>query len=171
MKQGTQMKIFYMLLLIFISGETIALEVDEYINEGIKLHDKGNYESAIQKYKYALDLDPGNSLALYELTLSYMVSKKNKECIKTAKKGLNNKSKLQKKFMVALGSCYSQLGEIQEAIKSFEDGLKMDPTDSHLHLDIAVTLSNIKKDKKAIFTFKGGNKILQRICVSLLFHS
>ena len=49
---------------------------------------------------------------------------------------------------MALGSCYSQLGKTEEAIKSFEQGLKLDPTDTSLHLNIAVTLLNIKQNKK-----------------------
>lgn len=55
---------------------------------------------------------------------------------------------------MALGSCYSQLGKAEEAIRSFEQGLKLDPTDSSLHLNIAVTFSNIRQDKKAIYHLK-----------------
>lgn len=148
------MKITYLLLLIIFTSGAAASEVDEYINEGIKFHDTGSYDKAIQKYKMALKLEPNNSLALYELTFSYMVSKKNKECIKTANKGLKTKSNLQKKFTVALGSCYSQLGKSKEAIKAFENGLKLDPTDTSLHLNIAVTFLNIKQNKKAIYHLK-----------------
>lgn len=148
------MKIIPLLLLVVFTSGAIASEVNEYINEGIKFHDEGRYDKAVQKYKMALELEPNNSLALYELTYSYMVSKKNEECIETANKGLEIESNLQKKLIVALGSCYSRLGKIEEAIKSFEDGLEIDPTDSHLHLNIAVTLSNIQRDKQAIIHLK-----------------
>lgn len=148
------MKIASLLLLMTFASGVVASEVDEYINQGIKLHDAGSYDKAVQNYKMALKLEPNNSLALYELTFSYMVSKKNKECIKTANKGLKTKSNLQKKFFVALGSCYSQSGKTEKAIKSFEQGLKLDPTDTSLHLNIAVTLLNIKQNKKAIYHLK-----------------
>lgn len=148
------MKIISLLLLIVFTNVVMATDVDQYINEGIELHDEGSYDKAIEKYKMALKLEPNNSLALYELTFSYMVSGKNEECIETAKKGLKVVSKLQKKFTVALGSCYSQSGKIEEAIKTFENGLKVDPTDSQLHLNIAVTLSNLRQDKKAITHLK-----------------
>ena len=85
------MKFFYILLLLTITNVAISSEVDQYINEGIKLHDKGNYENAVQKYKKALELEPNSSLALYELTMTYMVSNKNKECIEAAKKRFENK--------------------------------------------------------------------------------
>lgn len=148
------MKITSLLLLIFFACGAMASEVDEYINEGVKLHDEGNYDKAAQKYKKALELEPSNTLALYELTFSYMVSKKNKECIEMAKKGLNLESNLHKKLIIALGNCYSQLGQTEEAIKSFKGGLKIDPTDSQLHLNIAVTLSNLQQNKNAIYHLK-----------------
>ena len=148
------MRICFLLLLLVLTSGASASEVDEYIKEGIKLHDKGSYEKAAQKYKMALKLEPNNPLALYELTFAYMLSKKNEKCIETAKKGLKIESNLQKEFTISLGGCYSQLGKIEEAIKAFERGLKIDPTDSHLHLNIAVTLSNIQQDKKAVSHLK-----------------
>lgn len=148
------MKILSLLFLIIFTNGAAASIVDEFINEGINLHDQGQYEGAINKYQEALKLEPNNSLALYELTLSYMLSNMNNACIDTAKQGIKIKSNLEVKFMVALGSCYSQIGKIDEAITSFEEGLKINPTDSQLHLNIAVTFSNIQKDKKAIIHLK-----------------
>lgn len=143
-----------MSLLLLFTGSVFASNANELINEGIKLHDAGKYEASAEKYKQALKLEPDNYLALYELAFSYMVSKKNEKCISVAKKGLNSKSKLKKRFSVPLGSCYSQLGQSKKAIKAFEQGLKIDPKDAYLHLNIAVTLAGIKQDKKAISHLK-----------------
>ncbi len=148
------MKILFLLLLSISTSGVIASEVEEYISQGIKLHDEGRYAQAAQKYKMALKLEPNNLLALYELTFSYMVSNKNEECIETAKKGLKNESDLKQKFIVAIGSCYSQMGKTEEAINTFKDGLKIDPTDPKLHLNIAVTFSKTQQDKEAIFHLK-----------------
>lgn len=148
------MKIMSLLILLLFANAAISSEVDDYINEGIKLHDKGLYEKAAQKYKMALNLEPNNSLALYELTFSYMVNKKNKKCIKAAKNGLKLKSKLQTRFIIALGSCYSQLGKSKEAIKTFEAGLKVNPENASLHLNIAVTYINTQQNKKAVSHLK-----------------
>jgi len=154
LEKGYYMKYASLLFWALITNGAMASEVDDYINEGIKLHDAGIYDKAAQKYKKALEIEPNNSLALYELTFSYMVSQNNDECIKVAKKGLSIESNLKNKFIITLGSCYSQLGETKEAIDAFEKGLAIDPTDSHLHLNIAVTLSNLQKDKEAISHLK-----------------
>lgn len=148
------MKTIFLLLLLLFANVAVSSEADDYIKEGIKLHDKGLYDKAAEKYKMALKLEPNHSFALYELTFSYMLGKKNKECIKTAKKGLNLKSNLQNKFIVALGSCYSQLGKTKEAIKSFKAGIKIEPENASLHLNIAVTYLNTKQNKKAISHLK-----------------
>jgi len=151
---GICMKILFILSLIAFSNGAFASEVNNLINEGVKLHDEGKYEKAEKKYKSALKLDPDNSRALYELTYTYMVSKRNKECVETAKIGLKIKSNLRKKFTTTIGNCYSQQGKIEDALKYFKEGLKIDPTDPHLHLNIAVTLSNIRQDKKAVTHLK-----------------
>jgi len=148
------MKLLSLLVLILICNVAVASTVEEYIKEGIQFHDRGEYEQAATKYKMALELEPNNSLALYELTLSYMYSRQNEACIETAKRGLELDSKLNNEFIASLGSCYSQNGNMVEAISAFEDGLKTNPNNSKLHLNIAVTLSNIRKDKKAIYHLK-----------------
>ena len=148
------MKIITFLSVIFLTYPVMASEADKYIKSGIQFHDKGKYEEASRQYKKALEIEPENSMALYELAFTYMRAKKNKECIEVAQKGLKLKSKLQKKFNITLGSCYSQNGNINEALKSFENGIKVDSKDPYLHLNIAVTLINIGKKQRAVLHLK-----------------
>ena len=42
----------------------------KYIRKGIKYHDKGDFKRAIKQYKKAIDKDPLNSTAYYELSMS-----------------------------------------------------------------------------------------------------
>ena len=148
------MKIVSLLLLFVITNGAIASEIDEYIREGIKFYDIGNYEKAVQKYRLALELEPSNSLAFYELALTYMASKKYEECIDAANRGLENQTELGMKLTTILGSCHSQLGNAEKALEAYKDGFLIDPTDAHLHLNIAVTYSKIQKDREAIFHLK-----------------
>ena len=143
------MKIF-ILLSLFLCNIAIASEAQKLIEEGINLHDSGQYALAIDKYKLALQLEPDNPLALYELTYAYTASKQNEDCVDTAQQGLDLDPKLKKQFIMALGSCQSQLGMYEDAIATFKMGLGDHPDDAHLHLNIAVTFSNIKEDKQAI---------------------
>ena len=44
--------------------------IENYIKEGIKYHDSGDYEKAILEYKKALKLDSKSTVVNYELALS-----------------------------------------------------------------------------------------------------
>ena len=148
------LKIISILFLLFVTHGAIATEVDDYINDGIKFYDIGNFEKAIQKYNLALELEPSNYLALYELALTYMASKKYEECVVAASKGLENQTDLVVKLTTILGSCHSQLGNKEKAIEVYKGGFLIDPSDASLHLNIAVTYSSVQQDKEAISHLK-----------------
>ena len=148
------MKLTYILLLSVLANSAFASDFNSYMNEGIKFHDSGKFEQAEQAYLKALEIEPNNIYAQYELAFSYMVNQKNEECIATATKILGQESQLKTKIIIALGSCYSQASQTQKAISVFNDGLKQDPTDAVLHLNFAVTLANIQREKEAIMHLK-----------------
>jgi len=45
--------------------------VQTLIDEGVALHDQGQYQQAIDKYKEALKLDSNSVTAIYEMAFSY----------------------------------------------------------------------------------------------------
>lgn len=153
------MKIIQLIFLVMVAGKVMASEAEDFIKEGIRFHDAGEYDKAVHKYKEALELEPGNALALYEMGFTYMVSNQNELCIETAKKGLAIESELQNKFNTTLGSCYSQQGKIDEALAVFQVGLKNNPADAQLHLNVAVTLANKRQDKGALKHLKEAVKL------------
>ena len=61
--------IFCLLLLCTASYAQSTFE--DYIKEGIALHDKGELEASINSFKKALELQPNSDLANYEMALSY----------------------------------------------------------------------------------------------------
>lgn len=148
------MRIILLLFLIVVAHGAIAAEVDDYIDDGIKFYDIRNYEKAIEKFNLALEQEPSNSLALYELALTYMAIKKYEECVVAATRGLENQADLEVKLTTILGSCHSQLGNKEKAIEIYKDGILIDPSDAYLHLNIAVAYSSVQQDKDAIFHLK-----------------
>jgi tetratricopeptide (TPR) repeat protein len=50
-------------------------EVKKIVNEGIELHDKGDYEGAIKKYDEAIQIDPNDFDANYEKSYSLHAAK------------------------------------------------------------------------------------------------
>ena len=60
------------LTLFFIVTPLLAQSsIDDLVEEGIKYHDKGDYDKAIETYKKALEINPESTLVNYEIALSY----------------------------------------------------------------------------------------------------
>ena len=78
-------------LFVFTAVAIAQTDADQTINEGIGLHDKGEYESAIRKYDEVLKNDPGNARALYEKSYSLFHMKKYEECEVLCKQLLQGK--------------------------------------------------------------------------------
>ena len=78
-------KIFTIIFLIFIIIFNVAGQsnnVQTLIQEGVVLHDSAEYKKAIEKFEQALKINPKSTLALYELSLSYLELKDYKNASK-----------------------------------------------------------------------------------------
>jgi tetratricopeptide (TPR) repeat protein len=84
------MKVKTLLLLLFFSGVYSQNQVDaeKIVNEGVALHDKGDYVGAIDKYSKALELDKDNLLALSEKGMSLNSAGKYDEAIKLSRQAI-----------------------------------------------------------------------------------
>lgn len=122
---------------------------DPLVTEGIALHDKGEYDKAIEKYKEALSLDPKNTGALYEMMYSYFAKHDYKEALRLSEEGAKEKGRLRPAFFMMMGNAQDQLGNPAAAIKAYEAGLKESPNDSLLHFNLGVTLYGQEEWKKA----------------------
>ena len=63
--------IFVVLVLILCGCAGNNNEVQSKLNEGGKLFQKGDYDSAIQKYSEVLEVDPGNPIGYNLLGMAY----------------------------------------------------------------------------------------------------
>lgn len=131
------------LLVLSTGGPGIAAQgppKDPLVTEGIALHDKGEYDKAIEKYKEALSLDPKNTGALYEMMYSYFSKQDYKEALRLSEEGAKEKGRFRPAFFMMIGNVQDQLGNPAAAIKAYEAGLKESPNDSLLHFNLGVTL-------------------------------
>jgi tetratricopeptide (TPR) repeat protein len=138
---------FYMPVSLLFIGSLFfnaiwASDVEVQIEEGIKLHDSGNYDKAISKFNTALEIEPENVEAMYELANTYFAKGDFDSCIATAQSGVENPSYLEVALYTAAGSCYSASGNTEKALEKFRAGLERDPTDPNLNFNIAITLIN-----------------------------
>ncbi len=151
------------LALIFISTLSFAQDKKkayEKVEEGITLHDAGNYTEAIAKYDEALSLDRNNLLALTEKALTLEASKKYNEAIEICEIILKHfQDKDSKSIYVTYGNCLDHLGKIDKAIKIYEEGIKLYPTYYQLYYNMAIALYNAKEYDKANKAFQNSIKL------------
>jgi len=111
----------------------------QLINEGISLHDAGDYAGAISRYEQVLNENPNNIEALYEMSYSYYVAKDYKNSIDVGYKAAQYKSPLLDATYVQIGSCYDESGDSKKAIEIYKAGIKLSPLSSLLQYNLAVT--------------------------------
>jgi outer membrane protein assembly factor BamD (BamD/ComL family) len=121
-------------------------KVKQLVNEGIAMHDKGDYENALKKYDEAIAGDDGYLTALYEKSFTLNRMKNFEGCIDLSKKMIKNfpESPLLKAVYVQYGSALDDLGKPADAIKIYNEGLKKFPGYFLLHFNkgITYTLTN-----------------------------
>lgn len=120
------------------------------IKEGIRLHDEGRYDEAITRFEQALESEPENEVALYELGNTYFVAGRYDRCVEVGRRALKKPGRVEVQLYTMLGSCLSSAGNSRQALRVFEDGLGKFPDDPKLNFNVAITLSNSGRPKNAI---------------------
>lgn len=124
-------------------------QVKELIVQGIELHDQGNYNDAIAKYRMALQIDNNSAIANYELSYTYMVTEKYGEAIKYSRKVIEQNSANLEQAYVVLGTSFDMSGKANKAIDAYEDGLLKFPDSNLLNYNLALTSYNQKDYEKS----------------------
>lgn len=128
----------------------------EIIRQGIDLHDKKDFDGAIAKYKQVIATNPDNTLALYELALSYYTKGDKTNAIETAVKGSKYRSDELPMFYGIIANVIDDVGKPDEAIKIYRDAINIIKDDkdysrhlSSLYYNLGVTYARQKKFSEA----------------------
>ncbi|MFN8256296.1 MAG: tetratricopeptide repeat protein [Bacteroidales bacterium] len=127
------MKISISILLLFVFFYQInaqkKAEAEQLVTEGIKFHDKGDYQAAISLYDRALALDKDNLYALGEKAFSLLMIGNQDECITCCKKAIkvHKGSDRLNNVYVCYGNALDEKGEAEKALKVYDDGIKQFP--------------------------------------------
>ena len=131
-------------------GEPPPVTPQELISEGVSLHDAGKFDDAIRRYTRALEIEPGNALALYELANTYAATRQYDLCEANARRGLKKPGPLEGPLFAVAGTCLSSAGKTREALHTFEEGLAKHPNDPALNFNIAITLLQDGRPQPAV---------------------
>lgn len=143
------MKKIICLLILFTCLVNAALAqrttAADIIAEGIKLHDKGDYEGAILQYKKALLLNVKETHAIYEMASSYFALKDYKKAIEYSNMAIASGSDYANQAYIIKGSAQDLSGKPLDAVKTYREGIGKYPKDHLLHYNLALTSFNLKK--------------------------
>lgn len=98
-------------------------QIDSLVINGIRHHDKGEYEEALEFYKKALELDPESDLVNYEIAYTCFEMKNYTEAINYAELALKANSKNAVMAGIVKGSSLNYLNETDNSIKTFKDAI------------------------------------------------
>lgn len=135
-------KLIYTILIflsIVVSANGQSNNVETLIKEGIVLHDSTEYQLAIEKFESALKLNPKSTLAIYELSLSYLELKdyENASRYSTMVINANDESLLIGAFAVKSEALVG-MGKIDDAIAILKEGLIKIGESFLLHFNLAL---------------------------------
>ena len=156
--------IFATCLALFLSFSLISQEVDQWkilVQEGIALHDKGDYKEALAKYDEALELDEGNASILYEKSSTLFSLKEYDACIKICQMIINGDKAEPYTLQLAYtiyGTAFDVMGKPEEAIKAYNEGLEVFPDYYHLHFNKGITFAQTNKYQEALDVLQSTDK-------------
>jgi tetratricopeptide (TPR) repeat protein len=110
------------------------------ISEGVSLHDAGQYDDAIAKYRQVLEEDPDVVEAIYELGFSCFYKKDYENALEYARSGAQYKSELLPHLYVLLGNTLDELGKRDDAIGIYKAAIRQSPKTALLHFNLGLAL-------------------------------
>jgi tetratricopeptide (TPR) repeat protein len=140
-------KIITIIVLLFVQTGIVNAQTEQvanYVSAGVTLHDKGDYNGAIENFEKALEIDKKSALANYEMANTYIALKDYKKAIKYADKVIDGKGDFVDNAFVLKGTAQDLMGEPKEAIKTYKKGIKKSPQNYLLHYNLALTAYSIK---------------------------
>ena len=133
--------------------------VNNFVNEGIKLHDKGDYEGAVELYKNALIINPNSPLANYEIASSYLALKNYQNAIAYSNNVIAANSDYVDQAYIIKGTALDLSGKPKEAVKVYKEGIKKHNTNHLLYYNLALTSSKSEEYSEAADALMKGLQI------------
>lgn len=164
------MKLKTLLLFLFFSVAYAQNQADaeKLVNEGVALHDKGDYVGAVDKYSKALELDKDNLLALTEKAMSLNAAGKYDEAVKVSKQTIAAHSNQDlKNVYVSYANSLDHLKRTDEALKIYDEGIQKFPNYYQLYFNKGICYTNNNRYDDAILCFQKSIAINPRHAGSL----
>lgn len=149
-------------LIILLSFQFVHAQKQTYkcekIYDAIKLVDEKKYNEGIAMLKECEKIDPKAYTYPYEIALAYTYQEDYKSAISQLEK-IKNHDNIEANYFALLGNNYDYLNNTEQAIKTYDEGLKRFPNSGNLYLEKGVMLEFEKKYSEAVKTYEKGIQV------------
>jgi Ca-activated chloride channel family protein len=144
------MKKFLLLFACFYSISSYAQTAVESILRGNQFYRDAQFEQAEAQYRQALEYDPSNDKAKYNLANALQKQKKYQEAIRVlAELGETTKDdSLKSAAYYNQGVAHSQMKNLEESIESYKKSLRLNPNDKEARENLEKALLALKNKQK-----------------------
>ncbi len=146
------MRTFFVIIIYCLTFNTRLLAQTENtaIANGNKLYKEGKFEKAIEAYELALQQNPDNAIARYNLAAARFRNSKWEEAQKEyeAIQQLTKDDNLKQKAIYNNGVSFTKQNKLAESIAAYKEALKRNPTDEDARFNLQKALEEERKKNK-----------------------
>lgn len=131
-----------------------SIDEKRIIQNGIRAHDRGDYDDAVSLYQEVLSSNPDNAHALYELALTYSAMDKHRQSLETGLRAMEYQWPELNRVYSLIGTELDLLGKKSDAIDVYEKGIKRYPDDFNLYYNLGIARLSEEEIEEAKKAFK-----------------
>ncbi len=137
--------VLYLLLAFGLSGKSYADSFRSKIAEGNKLYHVNKYEQALQEYEAAAAVRPDDPRASFNKgTAQYRLKAWDQSAEELQKSSMSRDPKMRARSLYNLGNVHLQSGKYAEAVKSYQESLRVNPRDEDAKENLKLALRFMK---------------------------
>src|SRR6266700_3725507 len=115
--------------------EATHLEEQEWTDKGNAAAQEEDYEAAAEAFQHAVDINPTNARARYNLALAQQFLGDSERAIAGYRRAIDLDPQLIDAY-TNLGNLYGEIGMQEEALETFQQALEYDPDNTELYLNV-----------------------------------
>lgn len=142
--------LFSLVTLVSLGQSNPCFSALEALQEGIRLHDEGQYDAAVAKYREVQQGDTLYILALYEEGLSLIENKQYTEAIAPLERCLQEPFDDRVMALINLGIAHDHAGNLDRSLAYFAQAEREYPYNNMVHYNRAITLLRAKRGDEAL---------------------
>src|ERR1700694_294062 len=121
----------FLLASLVVGGLTAKAQVNVLIAKGNEYYQQSQFDLAAAQYQKALDAEPGNATAQYNLANALQKQKKYDEAVRMLDQLASTPAakNLKPAAYYNQGVAYSHLKNLEQSIESYKNALRLDPAD------------------------------------------